>query len=155
MTYKLRHTIHSSTVVDADPDSVWAELRDTVRLVKIVFGDAVVDVDWTEGGSPERVPARYDFTIVHTGDVARQEIVGRDELARTVTYRAHGRVLCILDYVGTYRVLPVTNDPGRSYVEWSREFKITDDATPEVIEGALGMMENQINSVRDFFAKPE
>lgn len=32
----------------------------------------------------------------------------------------------------TFRVLPVTTEPGRSYLDWSREFKITDDAAPEI-----------------------
>lgn len=32
----------------------------------------------------------------------------------------------IVDYVATYRVRPVTNDPGRSFVEWWREFRLVE-----------------------------
>jgi hypothetical protein len=30
----------------------------------------------------------------------------------------------------------------------------TDDAAPEAVAAVLGMMENQINAVRDYFARP-
>lgn len=152
MAYTAKHTIHSSTIVDASPEVVWAELRDIVKLVAIVFGAAVEDPRWTDGGSPDRVPSRYDFTMLPTGDIAHQEIVGRDELARSVTYRAVAPVLCVPTYVGRYRVVPVTNDPDHCYVEWTREFTIAEDAHPEVVEAVIGMMENQINNVRAHFA---
>lgn len=147
------HTIHSSTLVEASPDTVWHELRDIVKLVTIVFGPAVRDVHWADGGSLERVPARYNFTMLPVEELAQQEIVGRDELARSVTYRAVAPVLCVLTYVGRYRVVPVTNDPDRCYVEWTREFTIAEDAVPEVVEAVIEMMENQINNVRTHFAE--
>lgn len=154
MTDKPKHTINSSTIVDADPDSVWTELRDVTRMVKIVFGDTVGNVEWIEGGTPERVPSRYDFTMPPSDDVAHQEIVGRDELARSVTYRSLDRVLCVADYLGHYRVVPVTSDPDRCIVEWTREFTVTDDAQPEVLDAVINMMENQINTLREYFAAP-
>ncbi|HEY7593131.1 MAG TPA: SRPBCC family protein [Actinophytocola sp.] len=150
-TYKL----YSSTVLDADPDSVWDEVRDVMKVVKIVFEGVVSSVDWTEGGSLDRVPSRYDFTLLPNDDLVRQEVAGRNEVERSLTYRTVAPALCIAHYVATYRVREVSNDPTRSYLEWSREVETVEGADPEAVDAVLGMMENQINLLRDHFARPE
>lgn len=155
MEIKRKHTMHHSTILDADPDTVWAEVRDPMKLVKIVSGPAVKNVSWTEGGALERVPSRYDFTLVFNEGLVQQEVAGRNEVERSSTYRAVAPTMGIYDYAATIRVRPITNDPDRSYFDWSREFAITDDADPEVVDSVLAMMENQTNSVRDHFAPPK
>jgi hypothetical protein len=67
-------------------------------------------------------------------------------------HRSIGQVLSIHDYVATYRVLPVTNDHGRSFVEWSREFKVIADAEPGFLPMLSRMMEQEIDTVRAHFA---
>ncbi|WP_329044056.1 SRPBCC family protein [Amycolatopsis sp. NBC_01488] len=151
---KPKHTMYQTTVLDADPDTVWTEVRDVLKLVKILFGDTVGGVAWVEGGSPERVPARYQFTMLATQGLVQQEVAGRDDVARSLTYRTLAPVLCLYDYIATYRVFPVTNDPGRSFLEYSREFMVTDDAEPGIVEALMSMMDNQISVVRDYFATP-
>lgn len=151
MADKPKHTVYHSTVIDADPATVWSEVRDLVKLVQIVFGDAVTDVRWTERGSVEKVPARFEFTLLPGNDLVREEVAGRDEVGRSLTYRSVAQVLSIYDYVATYRVLPVTTDPGRSFMEWSREFKVTDDAAPDFVDTLLAMIENEIDAVRVHF----
>src|SRR6266567_4929251 len=146
--------MHDTAVLDADPDAVWAEIRDVVNMVKILFGDTVANVCWTHDGGVERVPSRYEFTLLATGDVVHQEIAGRNEVERSITYRSVGNALCIYSYLASYRVQPVTDDPSRSYLEYSREFRIIDDAPAEIVDAVLGMMENQINVLRDYFATP-
>ncbi|MGP3980042.1 SRPBCC family protein [Streptomyces sp. KR80] len=155
MEIKRKHTMHHSTILDADPDTVWAEVRDPMKVVKIVSGPAVKNVSWTEGGALERVPSRYDFTLVFNGGLVQQEVAGRNEVERSSTYRAVAPTMGIYDYAATIRVRPITNDPDRSYFEWSREFAITDDADPEVLDSVIAMMENQTNSVREHFAPPK
>jgi hypothetical protein len=151
---KPKHTMYQTTVLDADPDTVWTEVRDVLKLVKILFGDTVGGVEWVEGGSPERVPSRYEFTMLATQGLVQQEVAGRDDVARSLTYRTLAPVLCLYDYIATYRVFPVTNDPGRSFLEYSREFMVTDDAEPGIVEALMTMMDNQISVVRDYFATP-
>ena len=152
---KPKYTMYHSTVLDADPDTVWAEVRDVLKLVKILFGDTVGGVQWVEHGSPERVPSRYEFTMLHNGGLVQQEVAGRNESTRSVTYRTVAPVLCLYDYLATYRVFAVTNDPTRCFLEYSREFMVTDDAEPEIVGALITMMENQINAVRDYFAAGE
>ncbi|WP_151479970.1 SRPBCC family protein [Streptomyces albicerus] len=155
MPIQRKHTMHHSTILDADPDTVWAEVRDPMKLVKIVSGPAVKNVSWTEGGALERVPSRYDFTLAFNEGLVQQEVAGRNEVERSSTYRAIAPTMGISNYAATIRVRPITNDPDRSYFEWSRELAITDDADPEVVHSVIAMMENQTNSVRDHFAPPK
>jgi hypothetical protein len=152
VAFTAKYTLHSSTVVDADPDTVWAEIRDVVKLVKIVFEGAVGEVDWAAGGELEQVPSRYDFTLLPTNDLVQQEIAGRNEAERSLTYRTVAPAMCIYDYVATYRIREITNDPGRCFMEWTRNITVFDEAEPEVVEAVLAMMANQINAVRDYFA---
>jgi len=154
VTIKPKHTMYQTTVLDAEPDAVWTEVRDVLKLVKILFGDTVGNLQWVEGGTPDRVPARYEFTMLQNQGLVQQEVVGRNEVDRTLTYRTVAPVLCLYDYVATYRVLPVTNDPGRCFLEYRREFMVTDDAAPEIEQALMGMMESQISVVRDYFAAP-
>jgi hypothetical protein len=148
-----KYTMHHSTVLDTGPDEVWAEVRDVVRMVKILFDGVDANPRWAEGGELERIPSRYDF-VLPTGDLVEQEVAGRDEVTRSVCYRTVARVLCLYDYVGNYRVHSVTTDPGRSFFEFRREFMITEDADPAVVEALVTMMRNQINVLRDYFATP-
>ncbi|MBO8198446.1 SRPBCC family protein [Streptomyces smyrnaeus] len=152
MEIKRKHTMYHSTIVDADPDTVWAEVRDPMKVVKIVSGAAAKNVHWAEGGAPERVPSRYDFTLAFCDGLVQQEVAGRNEMERSSTYRAVAPATGVSGYVATIRVRPITNERDRSYFEWSRELTIADDADPEVVERIIGMMENQADSVRDHFA---
>lgn len=155
MIIKPKHTMYQTSVLEAAPDTVWAEVRDVLNLVKILFGDTVGGMTWVEGGSPELVPSRYEFTMLHNGGLVQQEVAGRNEVERTVTYRTVAPVLCLYDYVATYRVVPVTNDPNLSFIEYSREFMVTDDAEPAIVEALMTMMDQQISAVRDYFATPK
>jgi hypothetical protein len=49
----------------------------------------------------------------------------------------------------------VTNDPDRSYFEWSRELETADDVDLDVVKAILVMLENQTDSMRDHFASPQ
>ncbi|MBB4905057.1 SRPBCC family protein [Actinophytocola algeriensis] len=155
MASKQRYKVHHSTVLDAGPDAVWAELRDVLKMVKIIFSGGLGSAEWVEGGSLDRVPSRYNFTVGPDRDLFQQQVAGRDEVQRSVTYRSVAPVLCVVDYVATYHVREVTNDPHRSFLEWTRDVQVADDTQPEVVEAVLGMMAAQIDAVRDFFAPPD
>jgi hypothetical protein len=152
MTIQRKHTMHHSTIVDAAPDTVWAEVRDPMKLVTIVSGPAVKDVTYADGGAPERVPARYDFTLVFNEGLVQQEVAGRNEVDRSQTYRAVAPATGVDAYLATIQVRPITNDPHRCYFEWSRELTIAEDAEPEEVEAIITMMAKQTDAVRDHFA---
>ncbi|WIY02243.1 hypothetical protein QRX60_51115 [Amycolatopsis mongoliensis] len=50
---------------------------------------------------------------------------------------------------------PTTSPAGLRFLEYSREFVVTDDAEPGIAEALRAMMDNQISLVRDCFATPK
>jgi hypothetical protein len=146
------HTVYHSSVLDADPDTVWSEVRDMMQVLPMVFGDAIENAHWVDGGSADKVPSRFEFTLLPGGDVALEEVVGRSESTRSLTYRSVGQVLSIVDYLATYRVLAVTNEPGRSFIEWSREFRVVEGADPEFLPFLEGLIAQEIDTVKAHFA---
>ncbi|MCM2410616.1 MULTISPECIES: SRPBCC family protein [unclassified Streptomyces] len=153
MAIQRKHTMYDSTVIDADPDSVWAVVRDALKVVEIVSGDGVKDVGWAEGGTAERVPSRYDFTLVFNDGLVQQEVAGRNEVERSQTYRAVAPATGVDGYVATIRIREISNDPGRCFFEWSRELTIAEDADTEVVETIISLMAKQADSMRDHFAQ--
>ncbi|MGH4033884.1 SRPBCC family protein [Actinomycetota bacterium Odt1-20B] len=155
MAIQRKHTMFHSTIVEADPDTVWSVVRDALQVVQIVSGPAAKDVGWADGGAVERVPSRYDFTLVFCDGLVQQEVAGRSEVDRSQTYRAIAPTTGVDAYVATIRVREITNDPARSYFEWSRELTIAEDHDPETVEGIIAMMEKQTDAIRDHFAAPK
>ncbi|RFU85542.1 hypothetical protein DY218_16825 [Streptomyces triticagri] len=145
--------MYHSTVIDADPDSVWAVVRDALKVVSIVSGEGAKKVGWAEGGTAEKVPARYDFTLAFNDGLVQQEVAGRNEVDRSQTYRAVAPATGVDAYLATIRVRPITNDPGRSFFEWSRELTIAEDADTESVETIIAMMAKQTDLMRDHFAQ--
>jgi polyketide cyclase/dehydrase/lipid transport protein len=86
-------------------------------------------------------------------DVITQEVVGRNEIERSLTYRTVGQALSLHDYVGTYRVLPVTNERGTSFMEWSREFRIVEGADPGFLPMIMQMIAQETDTVQAYFAR--
>src|SRR5215213_6011926 len=123
-----KYSVYHSAVLDAGPDEVWREVRDMMVLLDIVFGDGVKNVHWTDGGSAHKVPSPFEFTLLPNHELAQEEVVGRSEPDRSLTYRLVAEVLFMVDYVATYRVRPVTNEPGRSFMDWEREFSLVPGA---------------------------
>ncbi|MFF0434890.1 SRPBCC family protein [Streptomyces sp. NPDC004327] len=151
-----KHTMYHSTVLDADPETVWATVRDAMQILEIVSpGDLDIhtDVTWTDGGSVDTVPARYDFRLTLNGGLVQQEIAARDEINKTQSYRAVAPTSGVQSYQATIRVLPVTNDPARSFFDWSRVLEIAEDADLNVVERIIDVMEKQTDAVRDHFAR--
>jgi hypothetical protein len=154
MALEPKYTVYHSAVLDADPATVWAEVRDMMRLLDIVFGDGIEKARWVQGGSADKVPSLFEFTLLPNHDLASEEVIGRSEHERSLTYRSVAQVLSIVDYVATYRVLPVTNEPSRSFIEWSREFRVVPGAPPDFLSSLEALFDQEIASVRAYFAKP-
>lgn len=146
------YTVYHSAVLDADPDTVWAQVRDMMQLLKIVFGAGVENAHWVGRASAEHVPASFEFTLLPNHDLAKEEVIGRSERDRSLTYRSTAQVLSIVDYVATYRVLPVTNEPARSFIEWSRQFRVVDGAPPDFLPSLEVLFDQEIASVKTHFA---
>ncbi|MFI9507975.1 SRPBCC family protein [Nocardia sp. NPDC052566] len=153
MAIQRKHTMYHSTIIDADPDTVFGVVRDALKVVAIVSGPAAQHVHWVDGGAPERVPSLYNFTLAFSGGLVQQEVAGRNELERSQTYRSIEPTMGVDRYIGTIRVRPITDDPDRCFFDWTRELTIAEDADTEVVETIIAMMAKQTDSMRDHFAR--
>src|SRR5512140_2402081 len=105
-----KYAVYNSVILDAPIEKVWQQIREMPRLVAIAFGEGAKDFTWLDGGSPEKVPSRYQVTLVSTGGTLVEEVVGRSESEHSLTYRSiDGGML--EGYIATYRLRPVTNEP--------------------------------------------
>jgi hypothetical protein len=69
------------------------------------------------------------------------------------SYRAIAPTSGVASYEATIRVFALTNDPDRSFFDWSRTLEIAEDADLDVVERIIDVMEKQTDAVRDHFAK--
>ena len=153
MSTQAKYSVYHSTILDASAADAWKVVRDIVPLLTIVFGDGVKDAHWINGGSGDHVPAKVQFTLMPGDNLITEEVVARDEVERSLTYRTVGQALNLYDYVATYRVLPVTNVRHTSFMEWSREFKVVDGADPDFLPTVLQMFKQETDTVQTYFAK--
>ncbi len=146
--------IYDSAIVDAPIEEVWAAVRDMMQLLHIVFGDMVKDCQWVDGGSAERIPSRFKFTLTASGETPLEEVAARSEIDHSVTYRMIGAAVGIEGYVATYRLRPITNEPGRTFVEWPREFAVApgQDAA-KVVPFLTSIASQEVAALRTYFQR--
>ncbi|WP_437563488.1 SRPBCC family protein [Sorangium sp. So ce542] len=149
-----RYHVYDSAVVDVPIEDAWRELRDVVKLLPIVFGDAVKDYRYIDGGSAEKIPSRFEFTLHPSGERALEEVVARSETERSVTYRLLGQVLGAEGYIATYRLRPVTSEPGKTFLEWSREFGVAPGHEPEKVAPSIAALTaKELVAIKEYFAQ--
>ncbi|MEU7180309.1 MULTISPECIES: SRPBCC family protein [Streptomyces] len=122
------HSLIRTTVLPADPDSVW-------RVIGRFNGLA----DWhpqvppsiiEDGADPETPGAVRTFTI--DGEVAaRERLLAKDDTLRVYRYSLLYSVLPITDYEATLAVL--SHDEGAE-VRWTATYRGADEAVPQVEE---------------------
>lgn len=151
---KARYHVYDSAVIDASIAEAWPVLRDMMTLLPVVFCDGVKDCQWRDGGSAEKIPSRFAFTFHPSGASVVEEVVARSETEHSVTYRMIGDSLGIEGYEATYRLLPITSEPGRSFLEWLRAFSVVAGADPEkVVPFIAGLTATEVATIKTHFAK--
>lgn len=147
------YTHTTSTVIDAPIEAVWAIVRDLVKVVQIVVGSAAQNVMWRAGSSVDQVPAGFTFNLPG-GPPIHEEVTGRSEADQVIQYRAHGEVLTMAEYRAEIRLHPVTLPAGKTFVTYSRTFRLITSAGPSDLAGLLGIMDNEMVALRDYFSQP-
>lgn len=149
---EIKYTAYHSVVLDADPDTVWEQARDLVKMITIGFGDIVKNAHWLKGGSASKVPSVCEFTLIPDNDVVREEVIGRSEHDRSLTYRTVGQAVQFAEYLGSHQVLPVTNEPNRSFFALSSEFTLIQNADPQFLPSLDALMDQEMANVKAHFA---
>lgn len=149
-----RYHVYDSAVLDAPIEEVWQEIRDMVKLLPIVFGAAIKDYAYVDGSSVEKVPSRFVFTLHPSNEKGMEEVVARSELDHSVTYRMLGEVVGLEGYVATYRLRRITSEPGKTFVEWPREFGVARGHDPaKVVPFLTSLTAQQLVALKEHFAR--
>ncbi|WP_437759984.1 SRPBCC family protein [Sorangium sp. So ce1389] len=149
-----RYHVYDSAVLDAPIEEAWRELRDVVTLLPVVFGDAVKDYRYVDGGSAEKIPSRFEFTLHPSGETAQEEVVARSETEHSLTYRLLGQVLGIEGYIATYRLRRITTEPDKTFLEWPREFGVAAGHDPAaVVPSIAALTAKEVLTIKAYFAK--
>jgi hypothetical protein len=149
-----KYHVYDSAVLDAPIEEAWPVLRDILRVLPIVFGDAVKDAHWVEGGSAEKIPSRFQFTLHPSGETALEEVCGRSETDHCVTYRMIGQAVGIEGYLATYRLRPITSEPGKTFLEWPREFSVIAGQDPaKVVPVVTALAAQEVVALKKHFKR--
>jgi Polyketide cyclase / dehydrase and lipid transport len=135
--------VYDSAVLDAPIEEVWLVVRDIIRLLPVVFGEAVKDYRWVDGGSAEKIPSRFQFTFHATGETVLEEVVGRSETDHSVTYRMIGQAVGVTGYIATYQLRSVTTEPGKTFLDWVRDFGVAPGHDPAKVAPFLASLTAQ------------
>ncbi|HYF62186.1 MAG TPA: SRPBCC family protein [Herpetosiphonaceae bacterium] len=147
------HRHVTSTVLEAPIEAVWAVVRDILKVVEIVIGDAAHGLRWTHGASAEHVPARFQFKLAD-GSVAHEEVTARSETEHSIEYRANGVVLTMAEYAAAIRLQPVTLPAGQTFVTYERTFSFIPGVDhADALAMITGIMDNEMVALRQYFAK--
>jgi carbon monoxide dehydrogenase subunit G len=117
-----------STTVAANPDDVWARLRDFATWHAWLPRIVATSMDPDESGPGGRVGSVRSLELAD-GSLVRERLVAMDDRARTMSYGFDGsHPYPVRDYVGTVRVAALTS-PAGTFVHWSGQFDV--DAADE------------------------
>ena len=64
-----------------------------------------------------------------------------------------GQAVGIEGYIATYRLRPVTNEPGKTFLEWPRELAVAPGQNPdEVVPFITSLASKEVAEVKRHFA---
>lgn len=148
------YQVYDSAVLDAPIEEVWGVLRDIMKLLPVLFGKALQGHQWVDGGSAERIPSRFQLAVQPSGETALHEVVARSEIDHSLTYRNIGGAMGLERYVSTFRLRPVTSEPGKTFIEWPREFGVAagQDAT-KLVPFIAAVSAKEVATLKEHFSR--
>lgn len=150
---KARYKVYSSAIFDAPIEAVWREMRDMVNCVKIAFAGDLSEGRWVKG-SAEQIPSVFEFTIQPGGPAIVEEVVGRSDIDYSIKYRTVGVALSIVDYIGTFDLRRITDEPGKTFMETTKDFSVVEGTDAEAFVTMYeAMVHQETRSMKAYFAK--
>ena len=125
----MKHTVFTSSVINAPVDKVWAIARDFDGLP--LWHPAVIRSFIEEGNPADKVGCIRNFTLV-TEETVRECLVTLCDINKICRYTLLDGPLPMRDYVATLQLTPVT-DGDRTFIDWHAGF-FADAADSETTE---------------------
>lgn len=152
--FKARYQIGSSAILNTPISTVWGEMRDFLQVLRVAFGDQVSNARWVEGGSPDKVPSHLEFQLQPSGVWIHEEVVARSEVDYTFKYRTVGVALSLVDYIGVFEFMPVTDEPEKTFMTTTKEFSLVEGTDAEAFLRAYeAMVHQETRNMREHFAR--
>ncbi|MGW1374168.1 SRPBCC family protein [Streptomyces sp. NPDC002446] len=143
------HTLSRTTVVTADPDTVWQIIGTFGGLADWhpLLPPSVIE----DGADPETPGAVQAFSL--NGQVLiRERLLEKDDSRRMLRYTIHESAVPVSDYVSTLSVHP--HDAGAE-IRWAATYEAADELVPE-IEQHFGdrIYATGLDALKERFARP-
>jgi hypothetical protein len=135
----------STAVLDAPQGAVWAKIHNIEKVLEIALPGIASDFRWVDGGSPGRVPSRYQFSAL--GSSVLEEVFFVDRSDKVLRYRLVTPALGIRSYVATMALDPVDNR--RTTLSFSRDLVFDDPAS---VDAFAALFEQEIAALQSYFA---
>ena len=122
--------VHTSSVINAPADRVWATVRDFNALPD--WMPPVVDSRIEGSGPSDRVGCVRAFRMAD-GGALRERLLALSDYEYSCTYSILDSPMPVTNYVATLRLFPVT-DGNRTFIEWSARFDCPPDEAARLVD---------------------
>ncbi len=119
---------YQRVVLDAPVSEVWPELRDIERFVQVVLPDIAPTFMWVDGGGPEIIPSRYQFTA--EGVTLLEEIIYRSEEENQILVRLVEPAFGMQQYYAFGDLTKVCGQ--KTLLEYTRYLELDPTTDPEI-----------------------
>jgi hypothetical protein len=153
---KPRYRLYHTAILHMPIADAWREMRDLFHVLTVIMvaNDQVNELRWLDGGSPEHIPARMEFVELPSRRSIRQEVLGRCEDTYTLTYRVTENAVGIEDHMATYSLKPITEEPDKTFWEWTVEFAIADSVdAQQFLPYFVGVVNDNVAKIKAYFAR--
>jgi len=124
-------------------DRLWRDMR----AMLIAPQSIVQDRDPADGVLAE--PHWFALQLANQWDdtAVLEEASGQSEQTRTLTYRSTGRAPDLAEYIATCTLRPVMDKPGKTLIEWTRDYRPSAHADPGELRALVAYLIEQDQAI--------
>jgi hypothetical protein len=139
-----RYIFYQRVRIHASIDIVWAEIRDAERLAAIALPYALPTFMWVDGGGPEIIPSRFQFTV---GDATLlEEAMYRSDAHHQIIYRLVNPAFGMQQYYAAANLTQVCGQ--ETALEYARYIELEPGVA---VEGLEQVAEQEFIDIQAYF----
>lgn len=135
----------SAGVVCRPSGAVWAKIRNFDNVIAIFLDGIASDFEWVDGGSPGKLPSRYQFSVA--GTTLLEEVDYRSDPDQVIGYHLVTPGLGIERYSATIEL--EAEGPHATRVTFTRAMRFAD---PALVDGFAELFQVEMANFQDYFA---
>ncbi len=115
------------------------------QIIPIALPGVASDFEWVDGGSPGKVPSRFQMSVF--GETLLEELFYRSHEEHKLQYRLVTPALGIVSYIGTIELDEV--EAGRTVITFTRNLRFAD---PSLVSPITASMQPEVANILAYFA---